>query len=83
MFRAWRMSRWRSVSSVRCRKVPAGPVKVPARIRSSSRPISGQVSWQAFSALATEAEMACGGQVALARHLTQIPVPSLLPPATR
>src|SRR6266851_1205168 len=28
IFRAWRMSRWGFVISVRCRKVPAGPAKV-------------------------------------------------------
>jgi hypothetical protein len=34
--------------SVRWRKVPAGPVKVPSAMRSSSRRIRVQVSWQVF-----------------------------------
>jgi len=45
------MSRWALVISVRCRKVPGGPVKVPTWMRSSSRRSSGQVLPQAFSAI--------------------------------
>jgi hypothetical protein len=44
------MPSWDFAISVRCLNVPAGPVKVPTWIRSSSRRSSGQVSSQAFSA---------------------------------
>jgi hypothetical protein len=49
--RARRMSRCGFVSSVRCRNVPAGLVKVPMWMRLSSRRSSGQVSPAAFSAI--------------------------------
>ena len=43
------MSSWASVISVRSWKVPAGPVKVPTAIRSSSLRSFDQLSWQALS----------------------------------
>ena len=46
-----RMPRRALVISVRCPKVPAGAVKVPTWMRSSSRRTCGQVAWQAFSAM--------------------------------
>src|SRR6516225_8963092 len=49
--RALRIASWGLVISVRCRNVPAGPVKVPTWMRSSSRRRFGQVSPQAFSAI--------------------------------
>lgn len=48
MSRVLRIWRWFFVISVRWRKVPAGPVKVPTWIFSSSRRISGQVRPTAF-----------------------------------
>src|SRR6185437_13453019 len=44
-----RMAAWAGLISVRWRKVPAGPVKVPTAIRSSWRRSSGQVPPVAFS----------------------------------
>ena len=45
------MSRWGLASSVRCRNVPAGPLKVPMWILSSSWRRSGQVRPAVFSAM--------------------------------
>jgi hypothetical protein len=44
-----RISSWAPVISVRSWKAPAGPLKVPTAMRSSSWRSFSQVSWQAFS----------------------------------
>jgi hypothetical protein len=45
------MAAWAALISVRWRKVPAGPVKLPTAMRSSWRRSSGQVASQVFSAM--------------------------------
>jgi hypothetical protein len=57
------MSSWASVISVRSRKAPAGPVKVPTAIRSSSRRSFDQLSWQAFSVTRASRRATCLLQV--------------------